>query len=69
MSKVQIEVIPPKFDLYGFYTARIKQMVHAVNLSEKEKIATLRGLVNQAYQQGRYDARILTKDRSKYINN
>lgn len=58
---------PPKFDLHGFYQTRVRQAVHANN-TEKEKIAILKALVNQAYQQGRYDARILTKDNSKWVS-
>lgn len=36
-------------------------MVHANN-TEKEKTANIKALINQAYQQGKYDARILTKN-------
>jgi len=60
----KIEVTPPKFDLHGFYESRIKQMVRS-NSTEKDKTASLKALVNQAYQQGKYDARILTKNNSR----
>jgi len=63
-----IKITPPKFDLHGFYEIRISQMVHANN-TEKEKTAALKAVVNQAYQQGLYDARIATKDNSKWIKN
>lgn len=56
-----VEITPPKFDLHGFYEIRIRQMVHANN-TEKEKTANIKALINQAYQQGKYDARILTKN-------
>lgn len=59
-----IGITPPKFDLHGFYGIRVRQMVHANN-TEAEKVAALKALVNQAYRQGKYDARILTKNNSK----
>jgi hypothetical protein len=63
-----IEITPPKFDLHGFYEIRIRQMVHANN-TEKEKVAALKAIVSQAYRQGLYDARIATKDNSKWTKN
>jgi len=66
---LDIEITSPKFDLHGFYETRIKYALHGEATNPKQQIALLKALVNQAYQQGRYDARIATKDNSKWANN
>jgi hypothetical protein len=57
-----IGITPPKFDLHGFYEARIKYALQGEASNPKQQLALLKALVNQAYQQGRYDARIMTKN-------
>jgi hypothetical protein len=57
---IDVEVTAPKFDLHGFYETRIKDSL-GQGIDPKQRVTLLKALVNQAYQQGKYDARIKTK--------
>ena len=61
-----IEIIPPQFDIDGFYRHNIMRVLKTDN-SKDERVIQLKALVSQAFQQGRYDARILNKDNSKWV--
>lgn len=63
---MNIEITPPKFDLHGFYHDKVRRILQTVQ-SRESSAEQIKALINQAYQQGLHDARILRKDNSKQI--
>lgn len=63
---MNIEVIPPKFDLHGYYGHQLELALYSTRLSNDDKMRKLKGILQQAYEQGMLDA---VKQKEDYFNN
>lgn len=54
---MNIEVIPPKFDLDGFYKHELEIVIRSERLDYGSKLTKLKTLVQRAYEQGIMDAK------------
>jgi len=63
---MNIEVIPPKFDLHGYYAHQLELALKSARLSDDDKMRKLKGILQMAYEQGMLDA---TKQQEDYFNN
>lgn len=63
---MQIEVIPPKFDLHGYYGHQLELALRSARLSDDDKMRKLKSILQQAYEQGMLDA---TKQDEDYFDN
>jgi hypothetical protein len=63
---MQVEVIPPKFDLHGYYEYQLKLALKSARLSDEDKMRKLKGILQKAYEQGMLDA---VKQKEDYFNN
>lgn len=54
---MNIEVIPPKFDIDGLYAHELRLALKNARLSDHDKLTKLKTVVQRAYEQGVMDAK------------
>lgn len=54
---MDIEVIPPRFDLYGRIKYQVEIVINRPTLSYRDKTTKLLSLIQEAYEQGIMDAK------------